>query len=69
MSGAIRWSRIGAALAAEARSADKLLGMFSASHLPYVLDARAEGIEVPSLAELVTGALAVLDDAEEGFFS
>ena len=56
-----------ARLLSEARASEKLLGMFSASHLPYVLDSRASEIEVPSLAELVRSALDVLGDSDEGF--
>ena len=49
--------------------ADKLLGLFAASHLPYVVDTRAMGLEsVPSLKDMALAALDVLSRAEGGFF-
>ena len=47
----------------------KLLGLFSATNLPYVLDRRSESLDgVPSLAELTEAALLVLGAEEKGFF-
>jgi len=58
-----------ASLREAAASADKLLGLFAASHLPYVVDTRAQGLEsVPSLAELTSAATEVLSRADRGFF-
>lgn len=52
-----------------ARAGKKLLGLFAASTLPYVLDRRSEGLNgVPSLAELTVAALEVLRENERGFF-
>ena len=49
--------------------ADKLLGLFAASHLPYVLDTRAMGLEsVPSLKDMTQAALDVLSRTGNGFF-
>jgi alkaline phosphatase len=49
--------------------ATKLLGMFSASHLPFVIDRRHMNVAgVPTLAEMTTAALDVLSRRDEGFF-
>ena len=55
---------------AAARGAERLLGIFAASHLPYVLDRSWEGLDdsVPSLAELTDAAIASLAGNETGFF-
>lgn len=55
---------------AAARGAERLLGIFAASHLPYVLDRSFAGLDdsVPSLAEMTDAALASLAPAEGGFF-
>ena len=56
-------------LAEASPKADKLLGLFAASHLPYVVDTRAMGLEsVPSLKDMVSAALDVLSRAGTGFF-
>ncbi len=56
-------------LQAAASHATKLLGMFSASHLPYVIDRRQMNVSsVPTLAEMTSAALAVLSRRNEGFF-
>ncbi len=56
-------------LQAAANHATKLLGMFSASHLPYVIDRRQMNVSnVPTLAEMTTAALDVLSRRDEGFF-
>ena len=49
--------------------AERLLGVFAASHLPYVLDRSWEGLDeaVPTLAELTEAALASLEPQGEGF--
>lgn len=47
----------------------RLLGLFAASNLPYVLDRRSESLDgVPSLAELTEAALQVLGAEKQGFF-
>jgi alkaline phosphatase len=54
----------------EARSqATKLLGLFSASHLPYAIDRQQLNVSsVPMLAEMTSAALEVLSRRDEGFF-
>ena len=54
----------------EARGAERLLGMFAASHLPYVLDRSYAGLDdaVPSLADLTDAAIASLAPRDGGFF-
>jgi len=57
------------ALARASRDADKLLGLFAASNLPYVVDTRAMGLDgVPSLKDSTTAALEVLGRSDAGFF-
>ena len=57
------------ALARASGSANKLLGLFAASNLPYVVDTRAMGLDgVPSLEDSTTAALEVLARADAGFF-
>lgn len=53
-----------------ARGAERLLGVFAASHLPYVLDRSYAGLDeaVPSLADLTGAAIASLAPREGGFF-
>ena len=52
-----------------ASHATRLLGMFSASHLPYVLDRRQMNLtSVPTLAGMTSAALDVLSRREQGFF-
>jgi len=52
-----------------ASQATKLLGIFSASHLPYVIDRRHMNVSsVPTLAEMTSAALDVLSRRDEGFF-
>jgi len=56
-------------LQAAASHATKLLGMFSASHLPYVINRRHMNVSsVPTLAEMTSAALDVLSRRDEGFF-
>lgn len=56
-------------LAEAALAAEKLLGVFAASHMPYVLDRRYFGLDdTPGLAAMTRAALDVLDDARNGFF-
>jgi alkaline phosphatase len=58
-----------ASLKAGAAQASKLLGLFSSSHFPYVLDRKALDLDgVPSLEELAEAALQILDRKSEGFF-
>ncbi len=57
------------ALAEASRDATKLLGLFAASHVPYVLDTRTMGLDgVPSLKESTIAALEVLARSDTGFF-
>ncbi|MCR8659452.1 alkaline phosphatase [Paenibacillus sp. T3-5-0-4] len=42
----------------------KALGLFSSSHIPYVLDRTAE---IPSLAQMTSKALSILEQDEDGF--
>ena len=53
-----------------ARGAERLVGVFAASHLPYVLDRSWDELDdtVPTLAELTGAAIASLAGNEEGFF-
>jgi len=52
-----------------ARHATKLLGVFSASHFPYVIDRRQMNLSnVPTLAEMTGAALDVLSRRDNGFF-
>lgn len=56
-------------LAQASRNAKKLLGLFAASNMPYVVDTRAMGLDgVPSLKDLTTAALEVLARSDAGFF-
>jgi len=56
-------------LQAAAGHATKLLGVFSASHLPYVIDRRHMNVSsVPTLAEMTSAALDVLSRRDKGFF-
>ncbi len=56
-------------LQAAASHATKLLGVFSASHLPYVIDRRHMNVSnVPTLAEMTSAALEVLSRRDAGFF-
>jgi alkaline phosphatase len=49
--------------------ATKLLGVFSASHLPYVIDRPHMNVSsVPTLAEMTSAALNILSRRDEGFF-
>lgn len=58
-----------ASLLEAAGSATKLLGIFSADHLPYVIDGRQMNLStVPTLAEMTSAALDVLSRRDEGFF-
>ena len=57
------------ALAQASGNATKLLGLFAASNLPYVVDSRAMGLDgVPSLKDSTTAALEVLARSDAGFF-
>jgi len=57
------------ALAEAARTAGKLLGLFAASNLPYVVDTRAMGLDgVPRLQDSTAAALEVLARSPAGFF-
>jgi len=57
------------ALAQASGDATKLLGLFAASNLPYVVDTRAMSLDgVPSLTDSTTAALEVLARSDAGFF-
>jgi len=57
------------ALAEASHDAKKLLGLFGASHVPYVVDSRVMGLDgVPSLKDSTKAALEVLARSEAGFF-
>ena len=57
------------ALAQASRHSNKLLGLFAASNVPYVVDTRAMGLDgVPSLKDSTAAALEVLARSEAGFF-
>ena len=52
-----------------AGKADRLLGLFAASHLPYALDRRLDdAANVPSLAEMTEKAIEILSKNKGGFF-
>lgn len=53
-----------------ARGTPRLVGVFAASHLPYVLDRSWDGLDnaVPTLSELTAAAIASLEGHEAGFF-
>lgn len=53
-----------------ARGTERLVGVFAASHLPYVLDRSWAELDdsVPTLAELTSAAIASLEGNEAGFF-
>jgi len=56
-------------LRAAANDATKLVGMFSASHLPYVIDRQQMNVSnVPTLAEMTSAAVDVLSRHDAGFF-
>ena len=56
-------------LQAAAAHATTLLGVFSASHLPFVIDRPQMNVaSVPTLAEMTVAALDVLSRRDEGFF-
>jgi alkaline phosphatase len=56
-------------LADGAQTATKLLGLFAAGNLPYVVDKRHDRLTgIPSLAELTQAALQVLGRNDDGFF-
>lgn len=55
---------------AQAGSATRLLGLFSASHMPYTLDHRNSGTamqQTPTLAEMASTALSVLEKQNKPF--
>ncbi len=49
------------------RSGDHVLGLFSQSHMTY-MEERAPNSEEPTLTEMATHALTLLEDAPDGFF-
>lgn len=51
----------------EASNASKLLGVFSNSHIPYEADRRFQGVDTPSLAQMVRAALPRLAASSKGF--
>lgn len=58
-----------ASLAEAAARAKKLLGVFAASHMPYVVDRRHFALDdTPGLAAMTEAAIAVLEESSNGFF-
>lgn len=55
-------------LAVDTESTDHLLGLFTSSHMSYEIDRLNKGLDEPSVAEMTTVALDVLDNNPEGFF-
>jgi len=55
-------------LAIDTESTEHLLGAFTSSHMSYEIDRVNEALDEPSLAEMTTVALDVLDNNPEGFF-
>ena len=47
---------------------EKLIGLFTNSHMPYEVDRVNEGSEVPSLAQLTQKGIEVLSKYDDGFF-
>jgi len=54
--------------AVDTESTEHLLGAFTSSHMSYEIDRVNEALDEPSLAEMTTVALDVLDNNPEGFF-
>ena len=48
-------------------TSSRLLGVFSKSHVPYEIDRRFQGVETPTLADMVVKGLAVLSGQSNGF--
>ena len=55
-------------LAVATENTDKLLGLFTKSHLSYEIDRVNGGLDEPSVAEMTAVALDILDNNPEGFF-
>jgi alkaline phosphatase len=55
---------------ASAGAAERMLGLFSESHIPYVIDRKNDRSlsHVPDLVDMFKGALSSLSGAKEGFF-
>jgi alkaline phosphatase len=53
--------------ALRASNTDKLLGIFSNSHIAYEIDRQHQGVAAPSLADITRAGLRVLDGAANGF--
>lgn len=51
----------------QSSNASKLLGVFSSSHVPYEVDRRFQGVDVPSLGQMVRKALPILSGSRNGF--
>ncbi|WP_193190843.1 alkaline phosphatase [Microbulbifer taiwanensis] len=59
----------GAELAAlDPASTDKLLGLFTSSHMSYDADRVAKGADEPSIAEMTTAAIDLLQKNDDGYF-
>ncbi|AFV77328.1 Alkaline phosphatase (plasmid) [Thermus oshimai JL-2] len=51
----------------QAERSNRLLGIFSSSHVPYEVDRRFQGVKVPSLKEMTEAALKRLPTYRQGF--
>ena len=67
--GYVNVTNAGELLAVETESTEQLLGLFTNSHMSYEIDRVNEGLDEPSVAEMTTVALDVLDNNPEGFFA
>ncbi|AMX03832.1 alkaline phosphatase [Microbulbifer thermotolerans] len=54
--------------ALEMSSTEKLLGLFTSSHMSYDADRVAKGADEPSIAEMTSAAIDLLSKNEEGYF-
>lgn len=57
-------------MAVDPKNVDQLLGLFSSNHLPYRMETVRDNKtdEVPSLAEMTSKAIDILDENPEGYF-
>ena len=54
--------------AVDSENTERLLGLFTSSHMSYEVDRLNQDLDEPSLAEMTAAALDVLDNNPEGFF-
>lgn len=54
----------------DSKNVDQVLGLFSSAHMPYRMETVRDGLteEVPSLAEMTSKAIDILDENPEGYF-